>query len=191
VGLPITFSSTHLLKELAAQAGIHTIHVTSVHRSVTDQAKTFYKKHVVEGYVPNYKNSNVAKIVAHARHLRAKGSSQDQVMTYMVDAIEHVHGGPASISTHMGDHVFTEVFDVAHYCGPTSGAGRHNVMTHDQARSFLAGYRKKIPFLIERLGHSAELGFSLPEEFQDEKCFHFEVKQLYDKLEQTPTTMTA
>jgi hypothetical protein len=124
--------------------------------------------------------------------LHKQGHSPEKIKAYLFDAIEHVHGGPASVSAHIGVHIFTEVFDVAHYSGPTSGATRYNFMTDEQARAFLAACRRRMPSTIARLGHSSELGFVLPTEFHDEKCFHFEVKQLlYDKLEQTPTTMIA
>jgi hypothetical protein len=191
-GLPISDFSTHLLRELAAQARLQTVHVTSVHRSVKDQARIFFNKHVVEGKAANYKNPEVAKIVAHARTLHKEGQSQDRVQAFLIDAIEHVHGGPTTVSSHLGSGLFTEIFDVAHYSGPTKGTGRHNFMTGEQAKAFLAACRKKMPSIVSRLGHSAELGFVLPSEFRDEKCFHFEIKQmLYDKLELPSSTRIA
>src|SRR5262249_35125566 len=132
-GLPISAFSNFLLKELGAQARLQTIQVTSVHRSVPDQARIFYNKHVVEGKTAHYKNPQVAPIVAHARTLHKQGQPQAQVQAYLIRAIEQVHGGPSSISAHIGAHVFTEVFDVAHYSGPTTGAARHNFMTSEQA----------------------------------------------------------
>jgi len=49
-----------------------------------------------------------------------------------------------------------------------------------------------MPHPITLLGHSSELGFRLPAEFHDEKCFHFEIQQpVFDKLEQTSGTMVA
>jgi hypothetical protein len=190
-GLPVSDFSNHLLRELAAQARLQTLHVTSVHRSVPDQARIFYNKHVVEGKAAKYKNPAVGKIVSDARSLRQRGGSHADVTAFLIKAIEHVHGGPASISMHIGAHIFTEVFDVAHYSGPTSGAARRNFMTNEQAKAFLAACRQRMPSLISRLGHSAELGFASPGEFPDEKCFHFEVKQLlYDKLEVPSSTRT-
>jgi len=164
-----------------------------VRRTIADQARIFYNKHIIEGKVASYKNPEVAKIVAYARTLHKQGQSPEKVKAYLINAIEHVHGGPTSISAHIGVHIFTEVFDVAHYGGPTTGPARHNFMTDQQARAFLAACRKRMPSTIARLGHSTELGFLLPTEFRDEKCFHFEVNQpLYDKLERTaPTTMIA
>lgn len=192
LGLPISDLSNHLLRSLASQARLQTVHVTSVHRSVPDQARIFFNKHVVEGKVAKYKNPEVKKIVAYARTLHKQGQSQASVRAYLIEAIEHVHGGPASVSTHIGAHVFTEVFDIAHYSGPTSGPGRHSSMTNEQATAFLVACRKRMPSPISRLGHSSELGFVLPTEFHDEKCFHFEVKQLlYDKLELPSSTMIA
>jgi hypothetical protein len=192
VGHPVSDSATHLLKQLAADAHVHTIYITSVHRSVVDQARIFYQKHIVERKAAYYKNPAVSKIIAHARDLHRQGSAPDRVKAYLFDAIDHVHGGPQSVSSHIGVHIFTEVFDVAHYKGPISGHDRHDYMTKEQARSFLVACRKRMPSIISRLGRSSELGFVLPTEFHDEKCFHFEVKQLlYDKLEQTPTTMIA
>jgi hypothetical protein len=192
MGPPISDSSMHLLRQLASEAHLHTVHITSVHRSVADQARIFYDKHVVEGKAARYKNPAVKEIVAHARKLRKEGHPADNIKAYLIDAIEHIHGGPTSVSAHIGVHIFTEIFDVAHYSGPTAAATRQNSMTDLQARSFLAACRKRMPSTIARLGHSSELGFLLPTEFHDEKCFHFEVKQLlYDKLEETPTTMIA
>ena len=132
-----------------------------------------------------YKNPDVAKIVAHARELHAKGQSQDVIKIYLMD----IHGGTGSVSRHLGVSSFSEVFDVAHYSGPTTGAARHNYMTDKQARAFLAACREKMPHPITRLGHSSELGLKLPAEFHDEKCFHFEIQQpVFDKLEQTSGT---
>jgi hypothetical protein len=57
-------------------------------------------------------------------------------------------------------------------------------MTDEQAKLFLDGCRELVPFPINRLGHSAELGIKLPRyEFVDEKCFHLEVLQPFDRLE--------
>ncbi len=185
-GLAISDASRHLLRELAVQARLHTVHVTSVHRTVPDQARIFFDKHVVEGKPANYKNAEVARIVSRARALHKQGASRTRVQAFLIDAIEHVHGGPASVSTHIGVHVFTEVFDVAHYDGPANAAKRHNFMTDEQAKAFLAACRKRMPSPISRLGHSHELGFTSALEFRDEKCFHFEVTQLlYDRLEST------
>lgn len=77
------------------------------------------------------------------------------------------------------------MFDIAHYSGPTSGAGRHNYLSENQALAFVEACRKRIGHQIARLGHSAELGLKLPpNEFLDEKCFHLEVRQpIFDKLE--------
>ena len=192
LGHPVSDSSTHLLRQLAAEANIWTIDITSVHRSVKDQARIFYQKHIVEQKAANYKNAAVSRIIAHASALHQQGLAPDKVKAYLFDAIEHVHGGPQSVSSHIGVHIFTEVFDVAHYSGPTSGHSRRNYMTSEQAQAFLVACRKRMPSIISRLGHSSELGFVLPTEFHDEKCFHFEVRQiLYDKLEQSPSTMTA
>jgi hypothetical protein len=84
------------------------------------------------------------------------------------------------------------VFDVAHYSGPTSGAGRHNYMDAIQAKAFLGACRTYMNFPITRLGHSAELGCVRPEEFTDEKCFHFEVGQpVFDRLTVPNVTMIA
>jgi hypothetical protein len=188
-GLPVSAFSTQLLRELGTEARLRSVHVTSVHRSVPDQARIFYTKHVVERKAANYKNPEVASIVAHARAMQDQGRSASQVQSYLIKAIEHVHGGPASVSTHLGAHIFTEVFDVGHYGGPTTGPERQNLMSSDQASAFLIACRKRMPSTITRLGHSAELGFVLPTEFRDEKCFHFEVKQLlYDRLELPSST---
>ena len=191
-GQLVTDFSYHLLKQLAAEAHIPVIHISSTHRKVEDQARTFYTKHIVEGKPANYKNPAVAKIISHAKDLHGRAVSSEKIKAYLIYAIEHVHGGPRSVSTHLGSHVLTEVFDVAHYSGPTLGAGRCNYMTTIQAEAFLAACRKRMPSIISRLGHSAELSFTSPTEFKDEKCFHFEVKQLlYDRLELLRNTMNA
>ena len=192
VGLPISDFSRYIIKQLAGEAHLQIVHITSVRRTVVDQARIFYNKHIVEGKVTKYKNPDVAKIVAHARELHAKGQSQDVIKTYLISSIEHIHGGPGSVSRHLGISPFSEVFDVAHYSGPTTGAARHNYMTDKQARAFLAACREKMPHPITRLGHSSELGLKLPAEFHDEKCFHFEIQQpVFDKLEQTSGAMVA
>src|ERR1051325_8811417 len=188
-GLQISAFSSQLLRQLGSEAGLHDVQVTSVHRTVPDQARIFYNKHVIEGKPANYKNQEVASIVTHARALHAEGRSDQHVQSYLIGAIEKVHGGPSSVSTHLGTHVFTEVFDVAHYSGPTTGPARRNLMTSGQAGAFLAACRKRMPSTIARLGHSKELGFVLPTEFCDEKCFPFEVTQLlYDRLEVQSST---
>ena len=144
VGLPVSDFSRYIIEQLAGEAHLQIVHITSVRRTVVDQARIFYNKHIVEGKVPKYKNPDVAKIVAHARELHAKGQSQDVIKTYLISSIEHIHGGPGSVSRHLGISPFSEVFDVAHYSGPTTGAARHNYMTDKQARAFLEACRQKI-----------------------------------------------
>jgi hypothetical protein len=193
VGLRISDFSRHLVKEIAAEAHLQIVHITRVRSTVEDQARIFYSKHVVEGKAAKYKNPDVAKIVAYARKLHAKGCSEEVIKTYLISSIEHIHGGPLSVSRHLGVDAFSEVFDVAHYSGPTRGVARHNYMTDKQAHAFLDACRRRMPHSITRLGHSSELGFKLPSEFPDEKCFHFEVRQpvYFDKLEQSSGTMIA
>lgn len=183
-GLHISTYSRDLVQRLASMAKLHVVHVTSVHRSVPDQARIFFQKHVIEKKPAKYKNSQVSAIVAHARNLHANGSLDQDVQAYLVRAIEHVRGGPGSVSRHLAGGPFLEVFDIAHYSGPTKGPGRHNYMDEAQARAFLEGCRGLMPNPISRLGHSAELGFKMPlYEFPDEKCFHLEILQPFDGLE--------
>jgi hypothetical protein len=190
VGFSISDFSRHILKEIAGKAHLQIVDITSVRRTVEDQARIFYKKHIVEPEVAKYKNPELAKIIAHARKLKAQGQSEAMVKTYLISAIEDVHGGPVSVSRHLGVNAFSEVFDVAHYSGPTTGAARHSYMTDKQAHAFLEACRKRMPHSITRLGHSSELGFKLQSEFHDEKCFHFEIRQpVFDKLEQTSGAM--
>jgi hypothetical protein len=192
LGLPISDFSRHVVSQMASDAGLQVVHITSVKRTVKDQARTFYDKHVIEGKAARYKNPEVAKIIAHARELKAKGASEPVVKSYLISSIEHVHGGPASISHHLGGSMFLEVFDIAHYSGPTKGPGRHSHMTEKQAQAFLNACRKRIPYPIARLGHSAELGLELRDEFVDEKCFHLEIQQpVFDRLEHHSGTMSA
>src|SRR5271165_2332290 len=94
VGLSISTYSRHIVQTLAAHARLSRVHITSVHRTVQDQARIFFKKHVVERKAANYKNQDVARIVADARAMHVKGSSDQDVQTYLVRAIEHAHGGP-------------------------------------------------------------------------------------------------
>jgi hypothetical protein len=129
VGLPISDFSRYIIKQVAGEAHLQLVHITSVKRNVVDQARIFYTKHIVEGKVAKYKNPDVGKIVAHARDLHAKGQSEEVVKIYLISSIEHIHGGPGSVSRHLGISPFSEVFDVAHYSGPTTGAARHNYMT--------------------------------------------------------------
>jgi hypothetical protein len=192
VGLRISDYSRYLLKEIAGEAHLRTVNVTSVRRTVEDQSRIFYQKHVTGKTPANYKNPAVAKIIAHARQLHEKGQSEEIVKAYLIASIEHIHGGPASISRHLGTYPFSEVFDVAHYSGPSKRGARHNYMTTEQACAFLEGCRRRMTYPIIRLGHSAELGFKLPGEFRDEKCFHFEVSlPIFDRLEETSGTMIA
>jgi hypothetical protein len=177
LGMRVSLYSQALLEELAKRAHLPNVRVTSVERRVEDQARIFFQKHVVEAKKASYKNPEVGKMLEHARGLHKKGSAPEAVTAYLVRSIEHVHGGAQTISRHLGRTPFIEVFDVAHYSGPTTGAGRHNHMTNAQAKAFLAACRTYMSFPITRLGHSAELGFSRAEEFTDEKCFHFEVAQ--------------
>ena len=53
LGLPISDFSKHLLRDIAGQAHLQNVQITSVHRSVADQARIFYDKHVVEGKEAN------------------------------------------------------------------------------------------------------------------------------------------
>jgi hypothetical protein len=192
LGYAISDYSRHLVEELARQAHLSTVHVTSVTRTVEDQARIFYKKHVVEKKKAIYKNPEVSKIIAHARELRTQGQSPEVVTAYLIRAIEYVHGGPSSISRHLGTSPFREVFDVAHYSGPTTGSGRFNHMSDIQARAFLEACRQRMDFPIARLGHSKKLGFKRANEFEDEKCFHMEVLHpVFDRLEDPRGAMLA
>ena len=128
VGLPISDFSRYIIKQLAAEAHLQIVHITSVRRTVVDQARIFYNKHIVEGKVTKYKNPDVAKIVAHARELHAKGQAAEVIKIYLMDSIEHIHGGTGSVSRHLGVSPFSEVFDVAHYSGPTTGVA--NKLVH-------------------------------------------------------------
>jgi hypothetical protein len=193
LGHSISFYSREIIEQLAASAHLHVVHITSVHRTVHDQARIFFQKHVVDREAANYKNPAVSKIVAHARELKSKGSSDPTVQAYLVKAIMNVHGGPITISRHLGQSPLIEVFDVGHYHGRTHGPGRHNYMNDVQARAFLHAARDLIPCPIARLGHSSELGFKVPtREFADEKCFHFEIIQpVFDRLESASDTRIA
>jgi hypothetical protein len=107
-------------------------------------------------------------MVARARVLHAKGFSAQAALIYLMRAIEHTHRG----------------LDVEHYRGRTKGSTRRNYTSDTQAHVFLKGCRELIPFPINRLGHSAELGFKVsPYEFRDEKRLHMEVFQPFDRLE--------
>jgi hypothetical protein len=184
LGMAISIYSRDLVERLATRAKLRSVHITSVHRAVQDQARIFFQKHVIEQKPANYKNEEVAHIIAQARSLHAKGSSDQAVQIYLIRAIEETRGGPGSISRHMLGSPFVEVFDIAHYSGPTKGPGRHNDMTEIEARAFLDACRAFVPCPINRLGHSAELGIKVPRyEFVDEKCFHLEVLQPFDGLE--------
>ena len=192
LGLQIGIYSRDIVQRLAMRGGLSSVNITSVRREVRDQARIFFLKHVIEQKRANYKNREVSEIVAHARSLRSKGSSDRDVQAYLMRAIEHVHGGPASVSRHLLGSPFVEIFDVAHYSGPTAGRGRHNYMSDDQAKLFLDGCRELVPLPISRLGHSAELGIGLHHyEFVDEKCFHLEVLQPFDGLEMDAATKFA
>jgi hypothetical protein len=183
MGQHISDYSRHVLLDIAIEARLPKVYITSVTRSTADQARIFYNKHVVEGKAAHYKNPDVAKFVTQARELKAKGRLPGEIKDYLLHAIEHAHGGPSAVSRHIGSRIFCEVFDVAHYSGSTSGPSRVNIMTNVQARAFLEGCRKRMPGPISRLGHSAELGFKSGYEFTDEKCFHMEISQLvFDRL---------
>lgn len=177
LGLPISMYSRALIQVLAASAQLRSVHVTSVERRVEDQARIFFQKHVVEQKTASYKNPEVGKIIAHARDMHKNGDTTQAVTTYLISAIESVHGGPKSVSRHLGKSPVVEIFDIAHYSGPTTGENRHNYMSSAEAKAFLDACRHNMDFPIRRLGHSAELGFRRADEFNDEKCFHFEVAQ--------------
>jgi len=51
VGLPISDFSRYIIKQLAGEAHLQIVHITSVRRTVVDQARIFYNKHIVEGKV--------------------------------------------------------------------------------------------------------------------------------------------
>jgi len=192
LGKPISQFSEHLLRDICVEARLPSAIVTSVKRTVEDQAGIFYRKHVVEGKKANYANKGVAPIIKHARELHAAKKTKEEVISYLISSIRDVHGGPGSISRHLGEQPFLEIFDVAHYSGPTSGKERHNYMTSEQAQAFLKACRARMPSTILRLGHSAELGMKVKGEFVDEKCFHLEVRQpVFDKIEQPSDTTTA
>jgi hypothetical protein len=175
LGHPISDFSRHLVRQIAREASLNTVHITSVGRSVEDQAQAMFKKHVVEGTAANYKHPAVARIIRHARKLLKDGYHKDAIICYMVNSMEHVHGGPQAISRHIGTPAYLEVFDVAHYSG--KGTSRQYFMTPTQAAAFLEACRRRIPHYIAKLGHSKELGRKLVQEFDDEKCFHMEVMQ--------------
>lgn len=84
VGLRISDFSRHLVKEIAAAAHLRTVHITSVRRMVEDQARIFYKKHILEAKAAKYKNPEVATIVARARNLHIKGQSEEVVKEYLM-----------------------------------------------------------------------------------------------------------
>jgi hypothetical protein len=73
LGLPISTYSRDIFKRLATRAKLNSVHTTSVHRAVQDQARIFFEKHVIEQKVANYKSQEVSDIIAHARSLHAKG----------------------------------------------------------------------------------------------------------------------
>ncbi|AQH03935.1 hypothetical protein A9R05_33705 (plasmid) [Burkholderia sp. KK1] len=192
LGVPISSYSRALLQTLAQRAHLPSVYVTSAERAVCDQARIFFQKHVVEGKEASYKNHAVPKIIAHARALHANHAGERVAIAYLIRAIEGVHGGPQSISRHLGRSPFVEVFDVAHYSGPTTGPGRRNSMEPAQAKAFLEACRSFMAFPILRLGHSVELGFTHAGEFKDEKCFHFEVAQpAFDRLSIPGGALTA
>ena len=74
VGLPISDFSRYIIKEIAGEANLQIVHITSVKRTVVDQARIFYYKRIVEGKAAKYKNPDVAKIVALQRNCMRKGS---------------------------------------------------------------------------------------------------------------------
>src|SRR4051812_12494587 len=122
-GLEVTAFTRQLLRKLAVEAGFHTLPVFNVPPNGPHHASLFYKKHVVEAKPANYKNPAVRNIIDHARALHKQGQTPEAVKQYLTDAILHVPGGPRSVSMHLGVQIFTEVFDVAHYSGPTNGPG--------------------------------------------------------------------
>jgi len=191
-GCRISDFSHHVVEDIAREALVPLVRITSVKRTIQDQARIFFDKHVVGGKEARYKNPEVAKIVAQARKLCAGGQPERTVKSYLINSIEHAHGGAVSISRHLGTSPFCEIFDVAHYSGPQSGHGRTNYMSETQAHAFLAACRRRMIYPIMRLGHSKELGFKVPGEFPDENCFHLEVSQpIFDRLEQPASVMSA
>jgi hypothetical protein len=79
VGFSIGDFSRHILREGAGEAKLSIMHVTSVRRTVQDQARIFFQKHVVEGKAAEYRNSAVEGIIKHAGQLWKKGQSDDSI----------------------------------------------------------------------------------------------------------------
>ena len=189
-GCTISDFSRHVVQAMAQEARLPVVYITSAARTVPDQARIFYNKHVVGKTEASYHNPAVKTLLGHARELRDSGTSERLVKSYLIEGIENVHGGPISVSRHLGATSFCEVFDVAHYS--VVKGKRSNSMTSEQANAFLAACRKRLVFPIQRLGHSKELGYKNAAEFHDEMCFHIEMLQpVYDRLERSDTTTYA
>ena len=178
-GQKISSFSRAVLASLAEDAGIPVMHVTSVQRTVGDQARIMVQKHVVGSSKANYRNPAVSKLIEGAKavytatpaHKDAKGATE-----YLADGILHLKGGPSAASRHIVATPFVEVFDIAHWGNKADGT-RRNWLNDAQAKALLAACRKRYGFPIQRLGVSAELKPAGLHEFKDEKCFHFEILQ--------------
>ncbi|RYF30248.1 MAG: hypothetical protein EOO38_32550 [Cytophagaceae bacterium] len=69
VGMKISSFSRAVLSSIAEEAGISTLTVTSVQRSVEDQARIFFNKHVVQDTPANYKSPAVKPMIKKAKNL--------------------------------------------------------------------------------------------------------------------------
>jgi len=178
VGKPISSFSRALIVDLALEANIAVVHVTSVKRTVIDQARQLIEKHVVQNVKANYKNPDVTALIEESRNIYHSNTEHPDLQgatSYLAKGILNLKGGPESASRHLIMSPFVEVFDIAHYS--LHGGKRTNWLSHAQAVKLLSACRKRYGFPISKLGVSAELKPSGRYEFKDEKCFHFEVLQ--------------
>jgi hypothetical protein len=182
-GEAISLFSRALLYEIGLEAHVKAFVISSVKRTVRDQARIFYKKHVLEGTEPIYKNDEVTAIVKHARALHAKHIKPEVILHYLIYKIEHAHGGVKSVSRHIVSSPLLEVFDIAYYSKKTN----HYYMSKLEGQHLLKALRKRVPAPIRAIGHDRAFDFALPkeQEFADNDCFHLEVRvPVFDKIEE-------
>ncbi len=188
-GLSVSAFSKALLKSLGEEAKIASLHVTSVQRTVPEQARILVQKHVINGKDSNYKSHQVTALISetkaayHDPQGKHRGSFK-WATDHIAKGILGLKGGPQTASKHIVTTPFVEVFDI----------GLRHLSRH-QREALLAACRARYPFPIKALGipekmhpnpdagrdqlsekekHQARqlLG---PQEFKDEDCFHLEV----------------
>jgi hypothetical protein len=146
VGPTISAFSRAMLKDLGSEAAVPLLRVTSVQRTVPEQARALVQKHVIGGKAFNYRNPQVTALLSETKAAyhdpvgKHRGNSR-WATEHIAEGIYGLKGGPQSASKHIVTSPFIEVFDVS----------LKNLSSH-QRDAFLTACRARYPFPISRLG---------------------------------------